>query len=813
MPTVSYGIANTADDVVDAGGVFDGAVAAGFSGGLNYYAGLRFLAVAVPQGATVSVATLFLNKDAASSTAGPWGSLKGVAADNVSSWSTTSPATASRTTASTTIFDGATQAVDVTAQVQEIVNRGGWASGNALGFASDPTGAAGIMAWVDYAASAANAAQLSITYSTGPDVTAPTITSPATASVIETDAFSQTLTANETVTWTKTGGADAALFSLSGSTLSLPSQLYLSPADADANNTYIVQITATDTAGNATDQTVTVTVTQAPLIRFIAAASGTTAATMPAHRSGDVILAFAFRDGSATLPTLPTGQNWTSLLAPTGANTASMRAAGKIAASSSEAAGTFTSATTLDVSVYRCRPGYALSLGAAASAAGATASVSYPALTLQDAGGNSIVVGWVGHRSVNTTLESPPTGMVNRQSTVDATDETALHDTNGGVSAWSLQTKAVGGTASGWFGATVEIKVASTVTGANPASASQIQTATSPTLAGKSAAAPVSATQSQAPTSPAVTAGAVAAAPASSTMGQAATSPTLASMAVVSPQVAAQAQAATSASLAAVFSVQPNASAHAQATTSPTLISRSFVAPESAAQAQSSTSPGIATSGAVQPAPATQGSASTSPAITSRSMVAPDMASQTQAAGSPVITSAGAVSPAASSHAQVATQPAIQARASISVQSAASIQIAGSPFIAAASSVFPAGTVQGNVATQPTIQAYAGIVAYSAFSVQVASSPSLIARASLSVDDATQQQFADQPLLASRQTITIDGGVQVQIATSAMLNIPTFVDTPPSRRVIVPFRSRSVSMVAASRSVSVPFISRTVRVA
>ena len=93
------------------------------------------------------------------------------------------------------------------------------------------------------------------------DATAPTITSSNAINQAENAAFSHTLTANESVTWTKTGGADTALFTLAGSNLSMTAKDYEAPADADTNNTYVVQVTATDTAGNATNQTITVTVT------------------------------------------------------------------------------------------------------------------------------------------------------------------------------------------------------------------------------------------------------------------------------------------------------------------------------------------------------------------------------------------------------------------------------------------------------------------------------------------------------------------------------------------------------------------------
>lgn len=95
------------------------------------------------------------------------------------------------------------------------------------------------------------------------DVTAPTITSAATASVNENTVLAFALTANEPVTWAINGGADAARFELSGSTLRWASngtKDFEAPNDADVNNIYVVQVRATDTAGNGTNQTISVTV-------------------------------------------------------------------------------------------------------------------------------------------------------------------------------------------------------------------------------------------------------------------------------------------------------------------------------------------------------------------------------------------------------------------------------------------------------------------------------------------------------------------------------------------------------------------------
>jgi ribosomal protein S11 len=100
----------------------------------------------------------------------------------------------------------------------------------------------------------------------GADIVAPEITSSDTVSNVENVALAHALTANEAVTWTITGGADELQFDLTGSTLTWVAngtQDFETPADANTNNAYIVQVTATDAALNATNQTITVTVTDA----------------------------------------------------------------------------------------------------------------------------------------------------------------------------------------------------------------------------------------------------------------------------------------------------------------------------------------------------------------------------------------------------------------------------------------------------------------------------------------------------------------------------------------------------------------------
>lgn len=99
------------------------------------------------------------------------------------------------------------------------------------------------------------------------DDTPPVITSSASVDAEESVPLAHTLTADEGVTWEITGGADASLFEISGSTLRFAgntTHTIASPADSDTNNIYIVEVTAEDDHGNQSDpQEISVYVTDA----------------------------------------------------------------------------------------------------------------------------------------------------------------------------------------------------------------------------------------------------------------------------------------------------------------------------------------------------------------------------------------------------------------------------------------------------------------------------------------------------------------------------------------------------------------------
>ena len=107
------------------------------------------------------------------------------------------------------------------------------------------------------------------------DEIAPVITGPSGSagasasakSVAEGTLSIHTFTASEQVVWAITGGADGSLLSIdpvSGALTFVAGPDFELPDDADTNNVYLVVVSATDAAGNVTQQSVSITVTDAP---------------------------------------------------------------------------------------------------------------------------------------------------------------------------------------------------------------------------------------------------------------------------------------------------------------------------------------------------------------------------------------------------------------------------------------------------------------------------------------------------------------------------------------------------------------------
>lgn len=192
------------------------------------------------------------------------------------------------------------------------------------------------------------------------------------------------------------------------------------------------------------------------LSRIGVASTEATTITIPVgHQAGDLLIIFAFRDGSTTNPTIPAG--WTSITNTTDGTTCSVSAAWKIAISSTDTSGTWTSTTGLICFVFRGQATNKTPIGTFSPSAGATNTVTYGVLDPLKCPGTSWVIAFAGHRSIDTTLETAPTGLVNQTNTVGALAEYAGHDSNGVINSWPSTNVALTGTASGWQTMMIEI--------------------------------------------------------------------------------------------------------------------------------------------------------------------------------------------------------------------------------------------------------------------------------------------------------------------------------------------------------------------
>lgn len=179
-----------------------------------------------------------------------------------------------------------------------------------------------------------------------------------------------------------------------------------------------------------------------------------TAVTVPTHEVGDLLLFWAFRDGSNSTPTVPV--DITSLETNT-SNSAGSAMGYKIADTTTETSGTWSNATETAVVVYRGVHA-TTPIGDTAVATGSGTVITFPALTLAEDDGTSWVAGLTFHRATDTALGTAPTGMTNFVNEQNGGDEVAGHDTDTGVTSWSEATASVGGTSTGWVGYTAEIR-------------------------------------------------------------------------------------------------------------------------------------------------------------------------------------------------------------------------------------------------------------------------------------------------------------------------------------------------------------------
>ena len=234
--------------------------------------GVRFPAVTVPRGATITNAYIQFSADESQSEPTTL-SLAAQAADNAATFTTTARniSTRPRTTATAswspppwTASDAgpAQRTPDLTPVVQQVVSRSGWASGNAMAFIVTGSGHRTAVA---FNTSAARAPVLHVDFTEGPPPTnqAPsvnagpdqTITLPATAALDGTVSDDGRPNATPSTTWTEVSGPGTVTFANAAAVDTT--------ASFSTDGTYVLRLAANDGALTTTDD-VTVTVQPAP---------------------------------------------------------------------------------------------------------------------------------------------------------------------------------------------------------------------------------------------------------------------------------------------------------------------------------------------------------------------------------------------------------------------------------------------------------------------------------------------------------------------------------------------------------------------
>ena len=172
-------------------------------------------------------------------------------------------------------------------------------------------------------------------------------------------------------------------------------------------------------------------------ISYISAATNAgDTVTLPSHQAGDTIIIWAFNDGVATAPTLPSG--WINVIPLTGSSTGA-RVGYKVAQTSSETSGTWTNADGIIAVVYRPTGNNVLVPGRLESGIATSTTINYPAVAVANDRTNTDqwMLGFVAMRSDTNAIETAPTGMTNRSNLVGTAWELATHDTNANVASWA----------------------------------------------------------------------------------------------------------------------------------------------------------------------------------------------------------------------------------------------------------------------------------------------------------------------------------------------------------------------------------------
>ncbi len=274
----------------------------------NLVVGLRFRGVAVPKGAQITDAYVQFQADEAQSGATSL-TIKGQADDNPATFTTATGSISARPTTAAAVSwtppawlgvgDAglAQRTSNIAGVLQEIVNRSGWAPGNALVLLVTGTGT---RVAESYNGSTTGAARLHVEWSGGSGGAPPLITSDgggdtAARSVAENQTAVTTVTATDpdsnSLLYSIQGGADAARFAIGSTsgvlTFRTPPD-FEAPTDSGGNNVYDVIVNVSDGQGGTDTQAIAVSVLNVDEFAPVITSNGggaTAAISMPENQT------------------------------------------------------------------------------------------------------------------------------------------------------------------------------------------------------------------------------------------------------------------------------------------------------------------------------------------------------------------------------------------------------------------------------------------------------------------------------------------------------------------------------------------------
>ncbi len=195
------------------------------------------------------------------------------------------------------------------------------------------------------------------------------------------------------------------------------------------------------------------------MIKFVGVSSTAANSTsLPSGvKKGDLLLVFAYRTGSSSPPTAPSG--WNVVLSGgggSGGNRNALIVGWRFYDGTFSNTGTWTNAVRVVCAAYR-GVYHAAPVGSAQQSGGTSTSVTYRGLTLSPSSWGSSLVVCFGATVTSTSVETPPSGTKLRAN-YTATHEVALFDTAAGVSTWTQKSVTVSGSNVGWRTAVLELR-------------------------------------------------------------------------------------------------------------------------------------------------------------------------------------------------------------------------------------------------------------------------------------------------------------------------------------------------------------------